>query len=112
MTALKNTIEEVFTQGMSQLYDQEQMELQKLNALHKQIAIEEENLSIQRIQNRQRQSEQVLKQIRQQRQELMMDQLLQAQSLLDEKGARLPGADNQFPTSMSPGYRGQPMELY
>ena len=42
MGALRDQIETVFTHGMSKLYDEEQMELQKLNAINKQIAIEEE----------------------------------------------------------------------
>lgn len=39
---MRNEIEDIYAQGMSKLYDKEEMEFQKLNALMKQIAIEEE----------------------------------------------------------------------
>ena len=39
--ALKEEIEQQFTQGMSRLYDEEQMALQKLNAIQRLIGIEE-----------------------------------------------------------------------
>ena len=51
ISALKSEIEAVYTQGMNKLYYDEQMELQKLSALQKQIAIEEEQINLQRIQN-------------------------------------------------------------
>ena len=70
--ALRDQIETVFTHGMSKLYDEEQMELQKLNAINKQIAIEEEQLTIQKIQERQRQGEKMLKQLRKEKQDIVL----------------------------------------
>ena len=60
---------------MSKLIDQEQMEFQKLNAIQKQIAIEEQQIAIQRMQNRQRQSEALLRELRRQKKDLMMDEV-------------------------------------
>ena len=64
VVALKREIEDVYAHGMSKLMDESQMELTKLNALQKQLALEEEQINIQRIQNRQKKAEQQLKQLR------------------------------------------------
>ena len=49
---MKDEIDRIYATGMNKLYDKEQLEYQKLNALQKQIAIEEEQIAIQNIQNR------------------------------------------------------------
>ena len=47
--ALRDEIDSVYTKGLSKLFDDEDVELQKLNALQKQIMIEEEQINIQMI---------------------------------------------------------------
>ena len=42
IAALSDEIDDIYSSGMNKLYDKEQLEYQKLNALQKQIAIEEE----------------------------------------------------------------------
>ena len=42
IAALSDEIDNIYASGMNKLYDKEQLEYQKLNALQKQIAIEEE----------------------------------------------------------------------
>ena len=42
IAALGDEIDNIYSSGMNKLYDKEQLEYQKLNALQKQIAIEEE----------------------------------------------------------------------
>lgn len=49
VVALKHEIEAVYTHGMGKLMDESQMELTKLNALQKQLALEEEQINIQKI---------------------------------------------------------------
>jgi len=56
------------------------MELTKLNAIQKQIALEEEQINLQKIQNQQRKSEKILQHLRAQKQHLVIEQFADMQS--------------------------------
>ena len=98
--AMEHEIESVYNHGINKLYDDEQMELTKLNAIQKQIALEEEQINLQRIQNQQRKSEKILQHLRAQKQNLVIEQFTDMQSSFE------------LPQRQNTAYRGQPMELF